>query len=91
MIRTVSLWIRIDGKYVHPSYANSKQTQLKPQDGEYYLRFAGRYVPVYDGKPAFRLSNSGRISPAPMHRPDESVRDCAPSRSVSIRNRVWFE
>jgi len=37
MIRTVSLWIRIDGKYVHPTYANSKQTQLKPQDGEYYL------------------------------------------------------
>jgi integrase/recombinase XerD len=46
MIRTVSLWIRIDGKYVHPSYANSKQTQLSPQDGQYYLRFAGKWHPV---------------------------------------------
>jgi hypothetical protein len=46
MIRTVSLWIRIDGKYVHPSYANTKHAQLKPQDGEYYLRFAGKWHPV---------------------------------------------
>jgi hypothetical protein len=46
MIRTVSLWIRIDGKYVHPNYANGKQTQLRPQDGEYYLRYAGKWHPV---------------------------------------------
>jgi hypothetical protein len=46
MVRTVSLWIRIDGKYVHPNYANGKQTQLRPQDGEYYLRYAGKWHPV---------------------------------------------
>jgi hypothetical protein len=52
MIRTVSLWIRIDGKYVHPNYANGKQTQLRPQDGEYYLRYAGKWHPVGSDVPA---------------------------------------
>jgi hypothetical protein len=46
MIRTVSLWIRINGKYEHPLYTNSKHGQLKPQRGEYYLRCAGKWEAV---------------------------------------------
>jgi hypothetical protein len=38
MIRTVSLWIRINGKFSQPLYQDNKQTRLKLQDGEYYLR-----------------------------------------------------
>jgi hypothetical protein len=46
MIRTVSLWIRSNGKFSKPSYQDNKQTRLKAQDGEYYLRCAGRWYPV---------------------------------------------
>ena len=46
MIRTVSLWIRINGKFSQPLYKDDKQTRLKPQDGEYYLRCAGKWYPV---------------------------------------------
>jgi hypothetical protein len=46
MIRTVSLWIRINGKFEHPSYTSSRHSQLKPQRGEYYLRFTGRWEVV---------------------------------------------
>jgi hypothetical protein len=38
MIRTVSLWIRINGKFSQPLYQDNKQTRLKLPDGEYYLR-----------------------------------------------------
>ena len=56
MIRTVSLWIRVSGKFSQPLYqdidadvalfAIHKQTRLRPQDGEYYLRCAGKWFPV---------------------------------------------
>jgi hypothetical protein len=46
MIRTVSLWIRVRGKFSQPRYQDNKQTRLKPQDGEYYLRCAGKWYPV---------------------------------------------
>ncbi|MGA7925652.1 MAG: hypothetical protein WCA20_06615 [Candidatus Sulfotelmatobacter sp.] len=46
MIRTVSLWIRVRGKFSQPLYQDNKQTRLKPQDGEYYLRCAGKWYPV---------------------------------------------
>jgi hypothetical protein len=46
MIRTVSLWIRIMGKFSQPLYQENKQMRLKPQDGEYYLRCAGKWYPV---------------------------------------------
>jgi hypothetical protein len=46
MIRTVSLWIRIMGKFSQPLYQDNKQMRLKPQDGEYYLRCAGKWYPV---------------------------------------------
>jgi hypothetical protein len=45
MIRTVSLWIRINGKF-KPLYQDNKQTRLRPQDGDYYLRCAGKWYPV---------------------------------------------
>jgi hypothetical protein len=46
MIRTVSLWIRSNGKFSKPIYQDNKQTRLKPQDGEYYLRCAGKWEAV---------------------------------------------
>jgi integrase/recombinase XerD len=46
MIRAVSLWIRVRGKFSQPLYQDNKQTRLKPQDGEYYLRRAGKWHPV---------------------------------------------
>jgi hypothetical protein len=46
MIRTVSLWIRIQGKFSQPLYQDNKQTRPKPQDGEYYLRCAGKWEAV---------------------------------------------
>jgi integrase/recombinase XerD len=46
MIRAVSLWIRVRGKFSQPLYQDNKQTRLKPQDGEYYLRCAGKWCPV---------------------------------------------
>jgi integrase len=46
MIRTVSLWIRVRGKFSQPLYHDNKQTRLKPQNGEYYLRCAGKWYPV---------------------------------------------
>jgi hypothetical protein len=46
MIRTVSLWIRVRGKFSQPLYQDNKQTRLRPQDGEYYLRCAGKWYPV---------------------------------------------
>jgi hypothetical protein len=46
MIRTVSLWIRINGKFSHPLYQDKKQTRLTQQHGEYYLRCAGRWYRV---------------------------------------------
>jgi len=46
MIRTVSLWIRVRGKFSQPLYQDNKQTGLKPQEGEYYLRCAGKWYPV---------------------------------------------
>jgi len=46
MIRTVSLWIRVRGKFSQPLYQDNKQTRLKPQDGEYHLRCAGKWYPV---------------------------------------------
>ena len=45
-IRTVSLWIRRHGKFSKPIYQDNKQTRLKPQDGEYYLRCAGKWEAV---------------------------------------------
>ena len=33
MIRTVSLWIRSNGKFSKPSYQDNKQTRLKPRTG----------------------------------------------------------
>jgi integrase/recombinase XerD len=46
MIRTVSLWIRSHGKFSKPIYQDKRQTRLKPQDGEYYLRCAGKWEAV---------------------------------------------
>jgi hypothetical protein len=46
MIRTVSLWIRSHGKFSKPLYQDNKQTRLKLQDGEYYLRCAGEWEAV---------------------------------------------
>ncbi len=46
MIRAVSLWIRINGKFSQPLYQDNKQTRLRPQDGEYYLRCARKWYPV---------------------------------------------
>ena len=46
MTRTVSLWIRVNGKFAHRSYQDSRHTCLKPQDGEYYLRYAGKWEAV---------------------------------------------
>jgi hypothetical protein len=43
---SVSLWIRVRGKFSQPLYQDNKQTRLKPQDGEYYLRCAGKWYPV---------------------------------------------
>ena len=48
MIRTVSLWIRPKGcsNQIKAAYLDSKQTRLKPQVGEYYLRYAGKWEAV---------------------------------------------
>jgi hypothetical protein len=46
MQRTVSLWIRSNGMYVKPVYTDQRQTRLKAQDGQYYLRYAGRWEAV---------------------------------------------
>ena len=46
MRRTVSLWIRTDGKFTKPAYQDTRQTRLKSQSGEYYLRYAGKWEPV---------------------------------------------
>jgi integrase len=46
MIRTVSLWIRVRGKFSQPLYQDNKQTRLMAQDGKYYLRCAGKWYPV---------------------------------------------
>jgi hypothetical protein len=46
MQRTVALWIRIAGKFTKPQYFDSKQTHLKPEDGQYHLRHAGKWTPV---------------------------------------------
>jgi hypothetical protein len=48
MTRTVSLWIRPKGcsSQIKPTYFDSKQTRLKPQEGEYYLRYAGKWEAV---------------------------------------------
>jgi hypothetical protein len=54
MIRTVSLWIRFKGKFSQPLYQDNKQTRLRPQDGEYYLRYAGKSYPV-DNDPLVAL------------------------------------
>jgi hypothetical protein len=51
MIRTVSLWIRINGRFSLPLYKDDKQTRLKPQDGEYYLRCAGMVSRGHFGLP----------------------------------------
>jgi hypothetical protein len=44
MIRTVSLWIRLKGcsTQIKPTYLDSKQTRLKSQEREYYIRYAGK-------------------------------------------------
>jgi integrase/recombinase XerD len=48
MNRTVSLWIRLKGSssQIKPTYLDTKQTRLKPQDGEYYLLCAKKWYPV---------------------------------------------
>jgi hypothetical protein len=48
MIRTVSLWIRLKGcsSQIKPTYLDSKQTRLKSQGGEYYIRYAGKWEAV---------------------------------------------
>jgi integrase len=46
MRRTVSLWIRTSGKFTKPTYADPRHARLKPQAGEYYLRYAGRWEAV---------------------------------------------
>ena len=48
MIRTVSLWIRPKGcsNQIKAAYLDSKHTRLKPQVGEYYLRYAGKWEAV---------------------------------------------
>jgi hypothetical protein len=46
MHRTVTLQIRIKGKFSQPAYADIKCTRLRPQEGSYYLLHAGRRTPV---------------------------------------------
>ncbi|MGB8583303.1 MAG: hypothetical protein WCD47_20970 [Candidatus Sulfotelmatobacter sp.] len=40
------MWIRSYGKFSKPLYQDNKQTRLKSQDGEYYLRCAGKWEAV---------------------------------------------
>jgi hypothetical protein len=87
MIRTVSLWIRSNGKFSKPSYQDNKQTRLKSQGGEYYLRCAGKWFPVgndpllaLDAKAAkeklLRAVERGTVpeSEALLHPPTEETR-----------------
>jgi len=46
MHRTVTLQIRIKGKFSQPTYADAKCTRLRPQEGSYYVLYAGRRTPV---------------------------------------------